>query len=146
MLKIVSDFNELSIPCDLVSDMNEGIKIAEVLFKVLEHNDGGIGLAANQVGLNKAVCVVNVKKPLYLINPQIVGVAGEVVLEEGCLSFANRVIKTKRHQNILVRADNLEEDTIYGDDSDMGSIIESVCIQHEIDHINGITFWDRENK
>ena len=144
MIKIVKDFEMMTIPCELVVDTEEGRKIADILFKVLEHNNDGIGLAANQIGFKKSVCIVNVKRPLYFINPQIIGKTGEIILEEGCLSFPKRVVKTKRHRQILVRADNFEQDVLYGVKGDFGEdVLEAVCIQHEIDHLNGITMFDR---
>ena len=58
----------------------------------------GIGLAANQIGINKRVCVINVKEPLVLINPRIVEHSEEqFMFAEGCLSFPGKHVRTGRY-------------------------------------------------
>ena len=69
---IVTDKNKLTTPCEIVS-LEEGEEIAiRLLHELRNSNTPGIGLAANQIGINKRVCVVNVKEPIVLINPEIV--------------------------------------------------------------------------
>ena len=71
---IVKDINQLKEVCIPVSALSygEGEDIAKQLLDELKNSEGGIGLAANQIGINKRVCVINVKEPLVLINPKIV--------------------------------------------------------------------------
>ena len=68
---IVTDKIKLQTKC-LSTSIEEGEKIGAQLLHELRQSENGIGLAANQIGINKRVCVVNVKNPLVLINPKIV--------------------------------------------------------------------------
>ena len=105
-------------------------------------------MAANQIGINKRVCVVNVKEPLVLINPKIVEKSKEqFVFPEGCLSFPDSKLRTIRHQDIIVEADNHKGKLSFSANSkDINDAFECVCVQHEIDHLDGITMFDREFK
>ena len=68
---IIKDKNKLTIKCTSTS-IKEGEDIAVRLLHELRQSESGIGLAANQIGINKRVCVINVKEPIVLINPKIV--------------------------------------------------------------------------
>ena len=144
---IIKDKNKLTTPCEVVS-LKEGEDIAANLLQELRHSESGIGLAANQIGIQKRVCVVNVKEPLVLINPKIVEKSKEqFVFPEGCLSFPDSKIRTMRHQDIVVEADNHKGKLSFSANSnDINDAFECVCVQHEIDHLNGITMFDREFK
>ena len=144
---IIKDKNKLQEKCSPVS-VKEGEEIGVRLLHELRESENGIGLAANQIGINKRVCVINVKEPLVLINPKIVEKSKEqFVFPEGCLSFPNDKIKTQRHQDIVVEADNHEGRLSFSANSkDINDAFECVCVQHEIDHLNGITMFDREFK
>ena len=82
--------------------VEEGLAIAEELFQILNQRGDGIGLAANQVGIDAQVAVVNVREPLVLINPKYVARENEIIYGEGCLSFPNRAIRTKRYRDIVI--------------------------------------------
>ena len=144
---IIKDKNKLQEKCSPVS-IKEGEEIGVRLLHELRQSKNGIGLAANQIGINKRVCVVNVKEPLVLINPKIVEKSKEqFIFPEGCLSFPNDKIKTQRHQDIVVEADNHEGQLSFSANSkDINDAFECVCVQHEIDHLDGITMFDREVK
>jgi len=144
---IIKDRKELEIKCSPVS-IKEGEEIGVRLLHELRESKNGIGLAANQIGINKRVCVVNVKEPLVLINPKIVEKSKEqFVFAEGCLSFPNDKVKTIRHQDIVVEADNHQGRLSFSANSqDINDAFECVCVQHEIDHLDGITMFDREFK
>ena len=144
---IIKDKTKLEKPCEIVS-LKEGEEIGVRLLHELRQSENGIGLAANQIGINKRVCVINVKEPLVLINPKIVEKSKEqFVFPEGCLSFPNDKIKTIRHQDIVVEADNHKGKLSFSANSkDINDAFECVCVQHEIDHLNGITMFDREFK
>ena len=144
---IVQDRKKLEIKCSPVS-VKEGEEIGVRLLHELRESENGIGLAANQIGINKRVCVVNVKEPLVLINPKIVEKSKEqFVFAEGCLSFPDSKLRTIRHQDIIVEADNHKGKLSFSANSkDINDAFECVCVQHEIDHLDGITMFDREFK
>ena len=144
---IIKDRKELEIKCSPVS-IKEGEEIGVRLLHELRESENGIGLAANQIGINKRVCVINVKEPLVLINPKIVEKSKEqFVFAEGCLSFPDSKVKTIRHQDIVIEADNHEGQLSFSANSkDINDAFECVCVQHEIDHLDGITMFDREFK
>jgi peptide deformylase len=132
-------------------------EIDDVSLKLLEglKKFGGVGLAANQIGLDVRACVINVKEPLVLINPKVVEVSKEVVAYvEQCLSIPktmSKPVKTIRNKSFTVECDNLGT-VIFSPDlkewkdsneffSDEG-LLETVVAQHEIDHLNGILVTD----
>jgi peptide deformylase len=143
--------------------VDEGLKIAEELLNILSERKDGIGLAANQVGIDASVAVVNVREPLILINPVITEQWDEISYYEGCLSFPKKGIHTKRYKNVIVQTEQEESGWYFsgtetptdgkgsweqkGKDEDQElRLLESVCVQHEIDHLNGMTIMDREHK
>ena len=136
---IIKDKNKLQEKCSPVS-VKEGEEIGVRLLHELRESNNGIGLAANQIGINKRVCVINVKEPLVLINPKIVEKSKEqFIFPEGCLSFPDSKIKTIRHQDIVVEADNHDDRLSFSANSqDINDAFECVCVQHEIDHLDGI--------
>ena len=80
--------------------VEEGLTIATELFAILNKRRDGIGLAANQVGIDASVAVVNVRKPIILINPEIVDTWDEIPYYEGCLSYKGKGIQTKRFNEV----------------------------------------------
>tara|TARA_B100000131_G_C17998919_1_gene565713 strand:- start:455 stop:1018 length:564 start_codon:yes stop_codon:yes gene_type:complete len=140
---IIKDKNKLKTICDNVETLSEGEELSAQLFKEL--GDKGIGLAANQIGINKRVCVVNVKEPIAFINPKITKLEGNIIFPESCLSFPGKVIKTQRARWVTVESDN-HGTVILGSDTDDENLLEAVCVQHEIDHLDGITMFDRQIK
>ena len=111
---IIKDKSKLKVKCELVSSLEEGEEISAMLFKELVNSKiPGIGLAANQIGINKRVCVLNVKEPVVLINPKIVEKSEEkFAFIEGCLSFPGDTVKTQRYKWVKVQADNHNQ-TLY---------------------------------
>lgn len=102
----------------------------------------GIGLAATQVNLDIQLIVIDLSEqlnmPQCLINPSITSHQDTVISEEGCLSFPGVYAKVKRHKNITVEfLDQFAQKNIINADN-----LLSICIQHEIDHLRGITFFD----
>ena len=144
--------------------VEEGLAIAEELFQILNKRGDGIGLAANQVGIDAQVAVVNVVEPLVLINPKYIKKEFEIMYGEGCLSYPNQAIRTKRYRDVIIQTAQSESGWYFSGakipaDESRGSweverknkdselrLLESVCVQHEIDHLNGITIHDRETK
>ena len=140
--------------------VEEGMAIATELFQILNKRGDGIGLAANQVGIDAQVAVVNVREPLVLINPKIVSKEVEIPYYEGCLSYPGKGVKTKRYRDVVISTEQSEADWYFSgaeEDSEGKSVwdkgqmkqnaemrtLESVCVQHEIDHLNGIRCLDR---
>ena len=144
---IIKDKTKLQEKCLPVS-IKEGEEIATKLLHELRQSEDGIGLAANQIGINKRVCVVNVINPIVLINPEIIEQSEEkFVFPEGCLSFPDSKVRTTRNVSIKVKSDNHKEVLSFNAESkDINDAFECVCVQHEIDHLNGITMFDREFK
>jgi peptide deformylase len=106
----------------------------------------GIGLAATQVNFHQRLIVVDVSEecnePICLINPEIIEKNGEIEWEEGCLSVPNYYESVKRANEIKVSALNELGQSIEIEASEMLA----VCIQHEMDHLNGILFVDHLSK
>tara|TARA_Y100000310_G_scaffold203954_1_gene204232 strand:+ start:436 stop:1029 length:594 start_codon:yes stop_codon:yes gene_type:complete len=147
MKKVITWDDSLTKLCKEVS-VEEGEKIATELFEILNKRKDGIGLAANQVGINKRVAVLNVKEPIVLINPMIVENNDVTQYYEGCLSFPKKSCNTTRYKYVVVECDNSESKLYFGpaNDEDELGLLESICVQHEIDHLNGVRIMDREYK
>tara|TARA_R100001377_G_C3170887_1_gene103047 strand:- start:423 stop:1001 length:579 start_codon:yes stop_codon:yes gene_type:complete len=145
---IITDKNKLKQKCNEVTDYENAEKISAELLNELTKSKSGIGLAANQIGYDERICVVNVKEPIVLINPKIIDKSKETfVFPEGCLSFPNKKIKTTRHVSISVECDNIDSTLFFTADSKkIEDALECACIQHEIDHLDGITMFDRQIK
>jgi len=128
--------------CTPVPEMNDDVdKLIEDMFYTM-YDAPGIGLAAPQIAVQERIIVVDVSEtkdqPIALINPEIIRSAGQISWEEGCLSLPGIYATVKRPSDIIVRGMNRD-----------GNIIEleadellAVCIQHEIDHLNGTLFID----
>ena len=106
----------------------------------------GIGLAATQVNFHQRIIVIDISdqctEPICLINPEIFEKSGEIQWEEGCLSVPDYYENVVRANGIKVQALNQNGETFELEASEMLS----VCIQHEIDHLNGILFVDHLSK
>ena len=142
---IITEIKQLQLMCEEVKTVKEGEEIGAQLLKELAESKNGIGLAANQIGINKRVCVVNIKEPLVLINPKIVEQSSEqFMFAEGCLSFPGKHVRTGRHASVTVEADNHDGKLSFSAESeDINDAFECACVQHEIDHLDGITMFDR---
>ena len=102
----------------------------------------GIGLAANQVNVLKRIIVINIDKPYTLINPEITSREGKFKFKEGCLSFPSIFEDIERAQKIEVKAQDENGDSF----SLVAEDLLAVCIQHEIDHLDGIVFTRRMSR
>ncbi|HET7268797.1 MAG TPA: peptide deformylase [Oleiagrimonas sp.] len=103
---------------------------------------GGIGLAATQVGDARRVFVMDISEglnqPQVLINPRILEKRGEQVYQEGCLSFPGIFADVKRAGWIHVESADTEGNLVTREVEGL----EAVCIQHELDHLDGKVFVD----
>lgn len=102
----------------------------------------GIGLASIQVNDPRRLVVIDVSEnhddPLCLVNPEILEKRGEHKMDEGCLSVPGVYEPVTRATDIKVRAQNLDGETIEFEADDLLA----VCIQHELDHLEGKLFID----
>lgn len=147
-------------PNPLLREVSTKVDVFDSDLQVLVNNlidtmlaEDSMGLAAPQIGELKRVFVLNKKRIagnksqkyqqtdiLCIVNPEIKFQENPIDSSEGCLSFPGRRETVKRFSNIKLQALNLENQsfTLSGD----GML--SILIQHEIDHLNGILFIDRE--
>ena len=157
MSKIVTDTIKLKkVVTDLPKNKSEEEVISAALFTALQ-KEKGFGLSANQIGVDKRMCVINIKEPMVLVNPKIVKRSEEAVQYiESCLSLPKTMRKPKntvRSISITVETDNLgtvefsadepkkigtEGHNYFGDEG----LLECVVAQHEIDHLDGILITD----
>ena len=102
----------------------------------------GIGLAAVQVNVLQRIVVIDIsesrQQPMVLINPEIIEKAGETGIEEGCLSVPEARALVPRAETVTVKALDRDGNEFSIDADDLLAI----CLQHEIDHLNGILFID----
>jgi peptide deformylase len=117
---------------------------AREMFSIM-YAEGGVGLAAPQVGWSVRLFVINLtaepdpaKERVY-INPEIVRADGEVTEEEGCLSIPGVRGKVARKERVLVRASDLEGAPFEEEAIDLHARV----VQHELDHLDGILFVQR---
>jgi len=126
----------------------DAVEVSGEMCKIMMTSNG-IGLSANQVGLDAQIFVIRplehaeIKKPFAVINPQILEVDEETVYgPEGCLSYPGLVLHLKRPKRIVAQFLDIDAKEC---------IIEFVgidarCFLHEYDHLNGVTFTDRVSK
>jgi peptide deformylase len=116
-------------------------KLANDMVETMYH-EGGIGLAATQVNIRKRVVVMDLSEqrnnPVYLINPEIIHSEGVEEMQEGCLSVPGYYDLVQRAEKVRVRYQNLAGETV---ETEADGLL-AVCIQHEIDHLNGKLFID----
>ena len=149
-MRLIKEPNKLKSIVEPSTFTKEEIdEISITLLQELKRH-GGIGLSANQIGIDKRACVINVKEPLVLINPKVVEVSEDTVAYvEQCLSIPKSMrkpVKTVRHKTFTIECDNLGK-VIFSPDSEKGTwetseeffsdegLLECVVAQHEIDHI-----------
>ena len=128
---------------------------ADMLKSMLDER--GMGLAANQIGITKRFFAIGhesfdtFQKHVIIWNPQVINFSEEKVIDvEGCLSFKDIFVKVERPKIIEIQYETTQGDTKFAKLDGM----ESKCFQHELDHLDGITFnkrvsklrWDMANK
>ena len=147
--KIVTNKSVLRIPTKPVSSIEEGNEIARKIINVMNEIKHVIGLSANQIGINKSVSIVRLEdeEPIILMNPVITEKSDQQILyKEGCVSLPGKTSRTNRYVGVTVTTLNSVNAIPYYADvlpvtaesivNDAG-LLRSVCIQHEIDHLNG---------
>ena len=133
-----------SVPITQVTD--EIRALAADMIEVM-YDEPGIGLAAPQLGEAIRLIVIDTdwtgedgeKKPGVMLNPEILSREGEITWNEGCLSVPDFTADVERSERIRVRYRDLDGNTVEEDASEL----RAVCLQHEIDHLDGVLFIDR---
>ena len=135
-----------SIPVKTVD--NEIKKLMDDMLETM-YNAPGIGLAAVQIGVLKKIVVMDISKdpdrksPMYFVNPEIIWKSNErATYEEGCLSIPNQFANIERSEKCKVKYLDYNVTT---NEMDAEGLV-ATCIQHEIDHLNGILFIDYLSK
>ena len=146
----------LTIPDPLLRKVSEPVtsvntEVKNLMDDMLEtmYAAPGIGLAAVQVGVLKRIIVIDLSKdgqkknPLFIVNPQITFKSDELIsYEEGCLSIPNQFAEVKRPSSCKVNFldYNGKKREINADG------LLATCVQHEVDHLNGVLFIDHLSK
>jgi peptide deformylase len=130
-----------------ITEVDDALReLARDMIEVM-YDEPGIGLAAPQVGASIRMFVIDTewsdddvgKNPTVVLNPEISDREGKITWEEGCLSVPDFTANVDRDAQITLRGSDLDgnpiEETVEG--------LRAVCIQHEVDHLDGILFIDR---
>jgi peptide deformylase len=145
--------DRLNTPCDKVTQFgtNELREIVQRMHATIKHKKSlGFGLAANQVSIMLQIIVINTmsnnkKAQGYLgalINPEIIEYTGGIEMgNEGCLSFPKDRYDVARSTKVKVRFHDIDGNEIIRNFSGLNAVV----VQHEVDHINGLTMADRAN-
>ncbi len=123
-------------------------KLADDMLETM-YAEGGIGLAAVQVGRLTQLVVTDLSaedeegertpEPRFYVNPRLLTAEGEIITEEGCLSVEEFTADVPRAQQIVVNYETLQGDTR----EEALEELAAVCLQHEMDHLQGKLFIDR---
>ena len=135
--------NEICEEFDFTDPPFDPVDFAQNLVKFMYENNG-LGVAANQAGNPYRIFAMRGSPENFVcFNPKIVKPSeSQIVLEEGCLSYPGLVVKIKRPQHIRARFTTPNGDTITRQFTGMTARV----FQHELDHLDGIKFYDRANK
>lgn len=130
----------LTTPCHPVTEFGDVLRAELDIARQLMQAEKGMGLAANQIGILKRWFIMKDHKGRVweFVNPEIVEREETCYMPEGCLSAPGVSVQVSRSRTVTVKAQdrNGEEFTIYCED------YEAICIQHEIDHLDGKFFLD----
>lgn len=137
----------------ILSTVSENVDVIDKKVKKLISNmihtmtkSHGIGLAANQVGINKRIFVMGPfaenERPMVLINPEVIESEGSAQIEEGCLSIPGVFEKVKRFAKIKYSYTDIDGNSHI----EIANGLKAIVFQHEFDHLNGICFIDRLDK
>ena len=136
---IVTDLNILRRPCKEASLFEADAIIKKLEDELNISSIKGVGLSANQIGIDARVCIIRAKTiSINLVNPVIVASydLGSFA-NDGCLSIPGIFITTQRFNEVFVK-DLLHPAGI------IVTGLDAVIVQHEIDHLNGIVMFDRQ--
>lgn len=133
----------LAAKAEPVTEFNEELKTLAANMAETMYAAPGVGLAANQVGVLKRLIVIDTSEEnndlRVFVNPEVVAHSDELEeFEEGCLSLKGLYEKVKRPERVTVRAQDLDGKPF---ELEADGLL-AVCVQHEIDHLEGIVFID----
>lgn len=138
---IIKSIIDLNKPCIEIKEYQEFSNIINDLEDTLKTCKNGIGLSANQIGYNKRVAIIRLPSlKLNLINPIVIDKNDKRIFREGCRSFPNIEMVTDRYDYIKIKNGINSKEILEF------TGLEAVAIQHEIDHLNGLTMFDRKHK
>ena len=143
---VVAPDKRLATVCAPIETIDDSVRaLAEHMLEDMYATEG-CGLAAPQIGELVQLVVIDVdytkgkRHPYVLVNPRIVAADGEErETGEGCLSFPGITVHVSRPSHVIVEAHNLDGDLMRYEAKDN---LMAVCLQHEIDHLNGVTMVD----
>lgn len=146
MKLVEDDSNLLREPCkefDFNDPPFDIIEYSKELVKFMYDNNG-YGIASNQIGVPYRIFAMRGHPENFVcINPKIIDTSHEtILLEEGCLTYPNLVIKIKRPRNIRVRFHTPNGDVKTEKFTGMTSRV----FQHELDHLNGVLYFNRASR
>ena len=128
---------------EIIETIDENLKeLAQAMLEKMYATEG-VGLAATQVGVLRRLIVMDISQeqnsPWVLINPEVIDAKGEITEQEGCLSLPGLYADVTRAEKVKIRASTLEGQVI---EKEWDGLL-AKCIQHEIDHLEGILFIQR---
>jgi peptide deformylase len=139
-------------PDPLLYQKLEDINLDEYDLELIEksmiqimNESNGIGISANQVGFNRRVIIVKPrnKEPFAMFNPRIVDSSNPDILDhEGCLSFPDLYLPVKRYNTVTVEFVDKYKNSC----KMLFEGYDAKCVQHEIDHLDGICFTSKVSK
>jgi peptide deformylase len=136
----------LRLPANEVTEFDDALRRLAERMTALMVDAYGIGLAATQVGVLQRLFVFQTEddeEPRVLVNPRIVESSGDTdVHDEGCLSLQRVLVPVERPTRVTVEAKDLEGDDVRLELHGM----RARCVQHEIDHLDGILILDKTTK
>ncbi|QDB78956.1 peptide deformylase [Georgenia sp. 311] len=143
-IRVVGD-PVLRTPCEPITDIDDRVKaLVEDLLETVDH-EGRAGLAANQIGVSLRAFSWNIEDEIgYVLNPRIVEVSEEEYQDgdEGCLSVPGLWFPTERAWYARVEGIDLDGKPVVVE----GEELMARCLQHEVDHLDGMLYIDRLDK
>jgi len=138
----------LKIPCEPIEEVTTELQTLAFNMCSTMIRSEGIGLAANQIGRSIQLLVVDTiynemgGVSAIMFNPKLLKGEGSITTQEGCLSLPNKRIEVERYSRIEVEYTNIQNKCIIREFKGLAAI----AIQHELDHLQGITLSDKEQK
>jgi len=154
MRPIILDQDILKQKSEPVLNAKEATELMVELNEAIKDINNVAGLSAIQIGIPKRIAIITINGTFFLINPTVVEEEDIFIFNgEGCLSFPDLFVKTKRFRHYVINNNTLDNGVLfeqelyfYYDQSRPHMAVEAIAVQHEIDHMNGIVLpekkWD----
>jgi peptide deformylase len=143
ILKYPNDL--LKTKCNPVTEFNDDlVKELDQMLVAMDYHKG-VGLSANQVGINKSMFVMrdNSNEPIYVVNPRVIQTDDYASIEEGCLSLPGVYIKIPGRPNTVVAEYQGVDGQLY---EGVFTGLEAVCFVHEFEHLQGKFFLENVSR